>query len=169
AGHVCAKAETGAANAPSTVAPSTIERLVIVCTSVPPIWAAILSGSWRPVAGLKGNGKVICRRPAKPYGIRRHGPVGSTVAWSGGMSDDFENHCWKDVISSEVIEIYSAFQRKTLVGPDPALLAIDLYEAVYRGGAQAPHQLVKTYPVSCGHYAYEAIEPTKRLFAAARA
>jgi nicotinamidase-related amidase len=92
-----------------------------------------------------------------------------TVAWSGGMSDDFENHCWKDVISSEVIEIYSAFRRKTLVGPAPALLAIDLYEAVYRGGAQAPHQLVKTYPVSCGHYAYEAIEPTQRLFAAARA
>src|SRR5207244_3729012 len=85
------------------------------------------------------------------------------------MSDDFEDHCWKELISPEVLEIYSSFKRKTFVGPDPALLAIDLYEAVYRGGALPPHQLVKTYPVACGHYAYEAIEPTKRLFAAARA
>ena len=85
------------------------------------------------------------------------------------MSDDFEDHCWKDLISPEVLEIYSHFKRKTFVGPDPALLAIDLYEAVYRGGAQPPHELVKTYPVACGHYAYEAIEPTKRLFVAARA
>ena len=64
------------------------------------------------------------------------------------MSDDFEDHCWKDVISPEVIEIYSAFKRKTFVGPDPALLAIDLYEAVYRGGAHPPHQLFKTYQVT---------------------
>jgi maleamate amidohydrolase len=85
------------------------------------------------------------------------------------MSDDFEDHCWKDVISREDLEIYSCYQRKTFVGPEPALLAIDLYEAVYRGGAHPPHQLAKTHPVACGHYAYDAIEPTKRLFAAARA
>src|SRR5262245_44498442 len=90
-------------------------------------------------------------------------------AWSGSMSDDFEDHCWKDVISPEDLEVYSCYQRKTFVGPDPALLAIDLYEAVYRGGAHPPHELAKTHPVACGHYAYEAIEPTKRLFAAARA
>ncbi len=30
-------------------------------------------------------------------------------------------------------------------------------------------ELAKTYPSSCGEYAYAAIEPTKRLFAAARA
>jgi nicotinamidase-related amidase len=85
------------------------------------------------------------------------------------MADDFEDHCWKDVISPEVLEVYSCYQRKTFVGASPALLAIDLYEVVYRGGAHPPHTLAKTYPNSCGQYAYEAIEPTKRLFAAARA
>jgi maleamate amidohydrolase len=85
------------------------------------------------------------------------------------MSDDFEDHCWRDVISPEDLAVYSCYQRKTFVGPDPALLAIDLYEAVYRGGAYPPHELAKTHPVACGRYAYQAIEPTKRLFAAARA
>jgi nicotinamidase-related amidase len=84
------------------------------------------------------------------------------------MADDFEDHCWKDVVSPEVLDIYASYRRKTFVGPDPVLLAIDLYEAVYRGGARPPTELAKTYPNSCGEYAYAAIEPTKRLFAAAR-
>ena len=85
------------------------------------------------------------------------------------MSDDFEDHCWKDVVTPDDLEIYSHYRRKTFVGPAPALLAIDLYELAYRGGAKPPVELVKTYPSACGRYAYEAIEPTKRLFAAARA
>jgi len=84
------------------------------------------------------------------------------------MSNDFEDHCWKDIVTPDILEIYSHYRRKTFVGPAPALLAIDLYELAYRGGAKPPVELVKTYPSSCGHYAYEAIEPTKRLFAAAR-
>jgi maleamate amidohydrolase len=55
------------------------------------------------------------------------------------------------------------------VGPVSALLAIDLYELVYRGGAQPPRKIAKDYPSTCGQYAYEAIEPTKRLFTSARA
>src|SRR4051812_23741454 len=85
------------------------------------------------------------------------------------MTDDFEDHCWKDVISPEVLDVYACYKRKTFVGPSAALLAIDLYEVVYRGGAQPPHKLAKTHPNSCGEFAYEAIEPTKRLFAGARA
>jgi hypothetical protein len=54
------------------------------------------------------------------------------------MSDDFEDHCWKDIVTPDILEIYSAYKRKTFVGPAPALLAIDLYELVYRGGAQPP-------------------------------
>jgi nicotinamidase-related amidase len=84
------------------------------------------------------------------------------------MSDDFEDHCWKDIVTADDLEIYSHYRRKTFVGPAPALLAIDLYELAYRGGAKPPVELVKTYPSACGRYAYEAIEPTKRLFAAAR-
>ena len=38
----------------------------------------------------------------------------------------------------------------------------------YQGGAKPVAQLHKTYPSTCGENAYAAIEPTKRLFAAAR-
>jgi nicotinamidase-related amidase len=85
------------------------------------------------------------------------------------MIDDFEDHCWKDIVSPDILEIYSSYKRNTFVGPAPALLAIDLYELVYRGGPHPPHQISRDYPSTCGQYAYEAIEPTKRLFAAARA
>lgn len=84
------------------------------------------------------------------------------------MSDDFEDHCWKDIVTPDILEVYSCYWRKTFVGPAPALLAIDLYELVYRGGPHPPDKIAKAYPNACGHYAYEAIEPTKRLFAAAR-
>jgi maleamate amidohydrolase len=85
------------------------------------------------------------------------------------MTEQFEDHCWKDVVTPDLLEIYASYRRKVFVGANPALLAIDLYELVYRGGARPPAELVKTHPSSCGKYAYTAIEPTKRLFAAARA
>jgi nicotinamidase-related amidase len=47
-------------------------------------------------------------------------------------------------------------------------LAIDLYDLVYRGGAKPPLELNDRYPNTCGMFAHRAIEPTKRLFAAAR-
>jgi maleamate amidohydrolase len=85
------------------------------------------------------------------------------------MSDDFEDHCWKDIVTPDVLEVYSMYRRQTSVGPAPALLAIDLYEVVYAGGAHPPARLAKSHPNSCGEYAHAAIEPTKQLFAAARA
>lgn len=85
------------------------------------------------------------------------------------MSGDFEDHCWRDIVSPDDLEIYSHYRRQTFVGPAPALLAIDLYELAYKGGAKPPIELVKVNPSGCGRYAYEAIEPTRRLFAAARA
>src|SRR5688500_15865152 len=87
----------------------------------------------------------------------------------GMMADDFENHCWQDVVPKDVLDIYSHYARKIFVGPSPALLAIDLYELAYQGGPKPVSEVVKTYPSSCGETAYAAIEPTKRLFAAARA
>jgi nicotinamidase-related amidase len=72
------------------------------------------------------------------------------------------------VVTSEVLDVYSSYRRKIFVGPNPALLAVDLYELVYRGGDRPAAELAKTYPSSCGQYAYAAIEPTKQLFAAAR-
>jgi maleamate amidohydrolase len=84
------------------------------------------------------------------------------------VTEDFEDHCWKDVFPHEDLETYGCYRREVSIGPVPALLAIDLYEAVYAGGPLSPAQLAKTHPNSCGRYAYEAIEPTQRLFAAAR-
>src|SRR5262245_11343801 len=83
--------------------------------------------------------------------------------------DPFEDHCWKDVIPPDVIELYSSYRRDVGVGPSPALVAIDLYELVYQGGARPVRELMRTYPSSCGEHAFAAIAPTKRLFAAARA
>ena len=53
------------------------------------------------------------------------------------MADDFENHCWKDIVPPDVLDIYTHYARKTFVGPAPALLAIDLYELAYQGGREA--------------------------------
>src|SRR3984957_9583464 len=116
----------------------------ITSVFMPPNWAA---GTWA----------------AEP------GPSGGKRMGNQHMSDDFEDHCWKDIVTADILDIYSHYRRKTFVGPAPALLAIDLYELVYRGGAKPPAELAKTFPSARGHYAYEAIEPTKRLFAAARA
>ena len=33
------------------------------------------------------------------------------------MADDFEDHCWKDIVPADVLDIYSHYIRKTFVGP----------------------------------------------------
>jgi nicotinamidase-related amidase len=83
--------------------------------------------------------------------------------------DRFEDHCWKDLIPPQDIELYAPYARETFVGTRAALLVIDLYDLAYRGGAGSPYELDKTYPNSCGIFAHRAIEPTRRLIAAARA
>ena len=85
------------------------------------------------------------------------------------MAQDFEDHSWKDVIPAEDIATYKTFRRETHVGKRPALLMIDFYNQVYRGGAKPPHELAEEFPMTCGVYAWNALEPTKKLLAAARA
>lgn len=85
------------------------------------------------------------------------------------MISRFEDHCWKDIISLDVLEIYSHYARETFVGLSPALLAVDLYELAYQGGPKPISDLHRTYPSTCGENAYAAIKPTMQLFAAARA
>lgn len=82
--------------------------------------------------------------------------------------DRFEDHAWADVVPDDLLQIYSPYQRETFVGPRPALILIDLYNLAYRGGAVPPLTLQDQFPSSCGIYAHNAIEPTKRLIAAAR-
>jgi nicotinamidase-related amidase len=84
------------------------------------------------------------------------------------MVDAFEDYCWKDIVPADILEIYSHYHRPIGIRTPAALLAIDLYELAYQGGAKPVIELHKTYPSSCGEHAHAAIEPTKRLFAAAR-
>src|SRR6266545_1511961 len=86
-----------------------------------------------------------------------------SLAQARSLDDPFEDHCWKDIMPPDVIELYSNYKRGVGVGPSPALIAIDLYELVYQGGAKPVPQVMKTYPNSCGEYAWAAIAPTKRI------
>lgn len=85
------------------------------------------------------------------------------------MPRDFEDHCWRDIVPPEMLKIYEPYRREVFVGPRPALLAIDLYNLVYRGDpSRQPHELVDEFPNSCGRHAWEAVAPTRRLFALCR-
>lgn len=85
------------------------------------------------------------------------------------MPSGFEDHCWKDIVDSRVLDIYRAYERRTYVGERPALLAIDLYRLAYDGGPKPVEEVVTEFPSSCGVNAWNAIPATERLFAAARA
>jgi nicotinamidase-related amidase len=82
--------------------------------------------------------------------------------------DEFEDHCWKDVVSEADMRIYAPYARDTAVGPNAALLCIDLYNQVYDGDPRPPIEVAADYPSSCGIYAHRAVAPTKRLIAAVR-
>ena len=84
------------------------------------------------------------------------------------MIDAFEDHCWKDLVPPEILEIYTPYRRETYVGRRPALLVIDLYNLVYEGGPRPVPEVVKESPSSCGVHAWEAIPPTQELLALAR-
>ncbi|MBI3939717.1 MAG: isochorismatase family protein [Acidobacteria bacterium] len=85
------------------------------------------------------------------------------------MADDFEDHCWKDVVGEDLLEIYSAYRRDTTLGSRPALLAIDLYDLVFQGGPRPVREVAREFPSSCGIHAWNAMEPIRRLLAMARA
>ena len=85
------------------------------------------------------------------------------------MASDFEDHCWRDVVSDGALKIYKHYERQTYVGKKPALLAIDLYKLAYQGGPKPVEELVDIYPSSCGQFAWNAIPSTESLFKAARA
>ena len=82
--------------------------------------------------------------------------------------DQFNEHCWKDVVPESDMKLYAGWRRETFVGPRPALLAIDLYDLVYRGGPMPPAEINDRYINTCGIFAHRAIAPTKKLLAAAR-
>ncbi len=79
-----------------------------------------------------------------------------------------ERHCWDDVIDDDTRTTYAAYERERWIGPRPAVLAIDLYNVVFEGGARPVPELVAKHPSACGTDAWNAIAPTQRLLAAAR-
>src|SRR4051812_43233184 len=82
--------------------------------------------------------------------------------------DKFEDHCWKDIVPAADMRLYEPYARETFIGPCAAVLAVDLYNMVYRGGAVSPYDIADVHPSSHGHFAYNAIDPIRRLLAAAR-
>ena len=84
------------------------------------------------------------------------------------MARDFEDHCWKDIVDDEILEIYAPYRREVHVGRNPAVLAIDLYNKAYQGGSRPLREVNRRYPGSCGENAWKAIEPTRALLTAAR-
>ena len=84
------------------------------------------------------------------------------------MARDFEDHCWKDIVGEDILEIYEPYRREVRVGRNPAVLAIDLYNKAYQGGRGPVREVNRRYPGACGEHAWNALEPTRQLFAAAR-
>ena len=84
------------------------------------------------------------------------------------MIEGFEDHCWKDIVDGEILEIYQSYEREIYVGENPALLAIDLYNRCYAGGPGPVREINAKFPGACGDNAWNAIPATERLFAAAR-
>src|SRR5712672_2952446 len=90
------------------------------------------------------------------------------MAMARDMARDFEDHCWKDVVDDEILEIYEPYRRELKVGRNPAVLAIDLYNKAYQGGARPVREANRQFPGSCGEHAWNALEPTRKLLSAAR-
>src|SRR3981189_2165672 len=87
-------------------------------------------------ACVRGGPLRIIRVSAVP------GPGGDRMASIAKFNDP----CWKDVVPEADMKLYATWRRETFVGPQPALLAIDLYDLVYRGGPHLPHQLHQRHP-----------------------
>lgn len=84
------------------------------------------------------------------------------------LEKSFEDHCWRDVISEETLEVYRPYIREVGIKGHAALLAIDLYESVFPSGPMSLMDAIKENPKSCGPYAWEAKPKIKRLLDLAR-
>ena len=82
--------------------------------------------------------------------------------------EQFEDHCWQGLYSDEDYATYAPYIRETFIGKNPAVLAIDLYNLVYKGGAKPPHETTGEFPSTCGKYAHGAMDPIVELLAAGR-
>src|SRR5262245_36045645 len=84
------------------------------------------------------------------------------------MARDFEDHCWKDVVEADTVEIYHDYRRTRNVGENPAVVAIHFYNSAYRGADRRVKEVDREFSGSCGEHAWKAMASTLSLFAAAR-
>jgi nicotinamidase-related amidase len=76
---------------------------------------------------------------------------------------DFEDHCWRDVVSPEILRVYEPYRRKTGVKGKPGLLAVDLFASAFPDGPGTLADAVKINPRSCGPHAWAAKPVLDRL------
>jgi maleamate amidohydrolase len=78
-------------------------------------------------------------------------------------------HAWEDVIDDEIRQVASNYQGRMGQRDRPALLCIDNYNAVFGDKPEPVLEAMQRFPSSCGLAAWNALEPTQRMMAAARA
>ncbi len=78
-------------------------------------------------------------------------------------------HAWEDVIDDEIRALTANYAGRMGLRDHPALLCIDNYNAVFGDRPEPLLEAMKRFPSSCGLAAWDALEPTQRLMAAARA
>jgi nicotinamidase-related amidase len=77
-------------------------------------------------------------------------------------------HAWEDVIDDEIRTVAGNYSERRGLKDRPALLCVDNFNAVFGDRPEHVLEAIKRFPSSCGIAAWDAIEPTKRLMAAAR-
>jgi maleamate amidohydrolase len=78
-------------------------------------------------------------------------------------------HAWEDVIDDEIRQVASNYKGRMGQRGRPALLCIDNYNAVFGDKPEPVLEAMQRFPSSCGLAAWNALEPTQRVMAAARA
>lgn len=79
-----------------------------------------------------------------------------------------KKHVWEDIVDDEIRAITASYAERMGLRNRPALLCIDNYNAVFGDRPEPVLEAMQRFPSSCGLAAWNAIEPTKRLMAAAR-
>lgn len=82
--------------------------------------------------------------------------------------ESFEDHCWRDVIGEEALEVYKPYVRDVGIKGKAALLSIDLFAGVFPSRSMPLLDAIKENPKSCGNFALEAKPKIKRLLDLAR-
>jgi maleamate amidohydrolase len=78
-------------------------------------------------------------------------------------------HAWEDVIDDEIRAIHAGLDHRRGLGPRCALICIDNLKGVFGDRPEPVLEMIRRFPNGCGLAAWDAIEPTQRLIAAARA